>query len=104
MDVDRNAVLQKAAQNRSLRGMILLILARSVGRPTMVRIVEQAVMSAGGNVSDTDDLIYYLESKGYVERRTPEEHKVPGIGDTLVITAKGIDLVEGTTEDPGVTF
>lgn len=104
MDVDRTAALQRAAQNRSLRGMILLLLARSVGRPTMVRIVEQAVLSAGGAMSDTDDLIYYLESKGYVDRKTPDEHKVPGIGDTLVITAAGIDLVEGTTEDPGVTF
>ncbi|MFZ5826516.1 MAG: hypothetical protein ACOY94_19660 [Bacillota bacterium] len=104
MDVDRTAALQRAAQNRSLRGMILLLLARSVGRPTMTRIVEQAVLSAGGAMSDTDDLVFYLESKGYVARRTPEEHKVPGIGDTLVITAAGIDLVEGTTEDAGVTF
>lgn len=103
-NLDRTAALERAAHNRSMRGMILQILYRSAGRPTMVRIIEQAVLGAGGTIQETSDHVFYLESKGYVDRRGPEEHRIPGIGDTLVITAAGIDLVEGTSEDPGVVF
>lgn len=70
----------------------------------MVRIVEQAVIGAGGTIPETGDHIFYLDSKGYVQKKSPDEHRIPGIGDTLTITAAGIDLVEGTSEDPGVVF
>lgn len=101
---ERAAALQRASENRATRGMVLSILYRSKGRPTMVKIIEQAVIGVGGSVSQVEDHIYYLDSKGYLTRKTPEEHKLPGIGDVVVITAAGIDLVEGTTEDAGVTF
>lgn len=101
---DRSAAMERAAHNRSMRGMILQMLYRTQGRPTMIRIVEQAVLGAGGSIQETGDHIFYLESKGYVDRKSPEEHKIPGIGDTVVITAAGIDVVEGTTEDHGVMF
>jgi hypothetical protein len=104
METDRNLALERATQARALRGMILTILHRSIGRPTMMRIVEQAVLSAGGSHADAQEQVFYLTSKGYVQLKGESQHKVPGIGDVVEITAAGIDVVEGTTEDPGVVF
>lgn len=104
METDRSAAMERATQNRAMRGMTLNLLYRSKGRPTMIKIVEQAVLGVGGSIPDVEELLYYLESKGYVQRKGPDEHRIPGIGDVVVITAAGIDLVEGTTEDHGVRF
>lgn len=101
---DRAAALQRANENKAMRGMLLTILYRSKGRPTMVKILEQAVLGVGGNSTQVEEHLYYLQDKGYLNRRGPEEHKLPGVGEVVVITAAGIDLVEGTTEDQGVTF
>lgn len=104
MDHERAAAMERAQQNRAIRGMILNILARSRTRPTMMKILESSVIAVGGNVSDTEEHVFYLESKGYAVRLGPDEHKIPGIGEVVRITAAGIDLVEGTTQDPGVVF
>lgn len=104
MAIDRNPALERAAEARNQRGMILTILHRSTGRPTMMKILESAVLQTGGTVSDAQEQVFYLTSKGYVKVKDETQHRVPNIGDTVEITAAGIDVVEGTTEDPGVVF
>lgn len=94
----------KAARNKALRGMVLRILHSGMPRPTGTNIIESAVLGAGGSIDDAKDAIYYLEQKGYLSRRTPDQHQIPGLPDLLFISGIGIDLVEGTSQDPGVTF
>lgn len=46
--------------------------------------------------------IYYLEDKGYIKVSDPYEDLTDET--KVIITAKGIDLIEATLDDPAITL
>lgn len=104
MEHEREEAKVRAVRNRSLRGMFLTILYRFKGKQTMMSTFEMAALQVDATASEARTQLEYLEEKGYIRRRGPEEQRIPGIGETYEITPAGTDLVEGTTEDPGVVF
>jgi hypothetical protein len=92
-------------QNRLIRGRILKLL-RAVNLNHIAADVLVATLSGCGHRLTIESLLailQYLVDKGYVEVR---EVTVEGVGPvtTARITARGIDLLEGSVEDPGVAL
>ncbi len=92
----------QALKNRQLRGIILRNLAMFYPHPITIRGLKGALTEHGQPVpADTRKVCTYLEDKGYI--RTKEGYLKGSTDDELVkLTAKGIDLLEGASIDPGV--
>ena len=93
------------AQNRLIRGRVLKLL-RAVDFNHLAADVLVATLAGCGhqlNIQGLLGILQYLVDKGYVEIR---ESKVEGVGPitTARITARGVDLIEGSIEDPGVAI
>lgn len=101
------------ARHRALRGVILrlahLAAASEASNPddpyTISRTVLIQTLEQTDGLPANEDLrgaLRYLEAKGYVKVRWLRD----GTGEfvSFRLEAAGIDLVEGTTEDPGVKF
>jgi hypothetical protein len=91
--------------NRLIRGRILKLL-RAVNLNHIAADVLVATLGGCGHRLTIESLLailQYLVDKGYVEVR---ELSVEGVGPvtTARITAEGIDLLEGSVEDPGVAL
>ena len=92
-------------QNRLIRGRILKLL-RAVNLNHIAADVLVATLTGCGHRLTIESLLailQYLVDKSYVEVR---EATVEGVGSvtTARITAEGIDLLEGSVEDPGVAL
>lgn len=94
--------------NKRIRGKILALLYSVAPGPVEVRTITNSLLDAGNiNVPDLARYVDYLVGKGYVttiDEETAEKllrGQVP-VDAFLKLTPVGIDLVEGTIEDPGV--
>jgi len=89
--------------NREARGYILKVLHISYPRSMDSHTLDVCLIDAGMPVSPGELCAYldYLSERGYVEVKKKE---LGGIGGKKIVTltAKGVDLLEGTTKDPGV--
>lgn len=89
-------------KNKMLRGQILRALSLFYPSPVDVNGIKASLATRGMFVSaDVLKPLHYLEDKGYINI---DEPKIMEIKDSNLIglTAKGIDLIEGTIDDPGV--
>lgn len=90
--------------NKQARGYILKVCKISYPQPVGSNVLDVCLVDAGMTTSPTqlEGYIKYLEERGYV---TMKEAGLSLLGTTLLLvnlTAKGIDLLEGTLDDPGV--
>ncbi|WP_425058386.1 hypothetical protein SCACP_30360 [Sporomusa carbonis] len=90
--------------NKQARGYILKVCKISYPQPVGSNVLDVCLVDAGMAASPTqlEGYIKYLEERGYV---TMKEAGLSLLGTTLLLvnlTAKGIDLLEGTLSDPGV--
>ncbi len=95
----------KEHENRLIRGRVLALL-RVQGFSHVAADVLVATLAGCGHQLDINKLLtilQYLVDKGYVEVRREE---IEGVGPitTARITARGVDLLEGSTDDPGVAI
>lgn len=95
----------EANQNKSNRGFIMRSLARGFNYSASARSLSNAMMSGGRIYTpDISKLLDYLVSAGYVRFTDKKINSYTAYRNDAVVqlTKEGIDLVEGTIEDPGV--
>jgi len=96
-----------AFMNKSIRGYILkLVFETSYPKPLGSNIIESCLIRVGMGISPPTlaGHLSYLEDRGYIE--TKEVSLGEGFAPIVLVslTSKGIDLLEGTTSDPGVSL
>ena len=92
-------------KNKAIRGYIVRALARGNNGALLVRQIVNALMA--DNLIMTPDIgkyLKYLEDGGYIEFTDTRANAYNAYRRDAVIqlTKAGVDLVEGTTDDPGV--
>lgn len=92
-------------RNKGIRGYIIRCLVKGYNNTALVRQVSNAMM--GANLIITPDIskhLAYLKDAGYIEFTDQRVTAYTAYARDAVIrlTREGVDLVEGTTEDPGV--
>ena len=97
------------ARRKCARGTLLQMLYDNQIAAVMLRSMEYAMMPDDPHISsEIGSHIYYLADKGYVKVYVDGEplvlDKNPTREALVRLTAKGIDLMEGTIEDNGVAF
>lgn len=97
------------ARRKCARGTLLGMLYENQTAALLQRSLEYAMMQDDPHIStEIGSHIYYLADKGYVQVYMGGEpltlDKNPPREALVRLTAKGIDLMEGTIEDDGVAF
>jgi DNA-binding PadR family transcriptional regulator len=93
-----------AARDNVLRGKLLSFL-RDLFPQGTDRITVIGIYYEYHRQEDIVDALEYLVSKGYVEKReVPHPARKLEKLSTYTINAKGIDLCDGLTMDPGITI
>ena len=89
-------------KNKRLRGQVLRTLTLFYPSKVDVSGVKSALLTRGMVISaDISKVLHYLQDKGYIKT---SESKISEFEDSdlIELTAKGVDLIEGTIDDPGV--
>ena len=92
-------------QNKSVRGYILRSLAKGPQNSSLVRTITNALVQEQMILTpDISKHIDYLEDAEYIEFTNKRVNAYTAYKTDAVIklTRKGVDLLEGTIEDPGV--
>lgn len=98
-------MVTEAKQNKAIRGYILRSLAKGHTNSALVRTVTNALVQEQMILTpDIGKHIDYLVDAGYVEFTNKRVNAYTSFKNDAVIklTREGVDLLEGTTEDPGV--
>jgi len=96
------------ARRKEARGAILMMLDQNRGMQTAIKVgwIVSALGSKPELAAEVPEQIAYLESKGYIKidqrEDTPELRPIKAA--YILLTCNGQDVVEGTTEDPGIIF
>lgn len=92
----------QALRNKALRGQIMRTLSLFYPDPTAVTDVKNALLIRGqNNVAETENHLHYLKGKGYIEVCDGFSRDCRD-DDLVTLTSKGVDLIEGSIDDPGV--
>lgn len=92
----------QALRNKALRGQIMRTLSLFYPDSTTISNVRTALLIKGqNNVAETESHLHYLKGKGYIEV-CDGISKDCSDDDMVTLTSKGVDLIEGSIEDPGV--
>lgn len=96
---------QEVRQNKAIRGYIIRSLVKGYQNSLPIRQITNAMVQAGLIVSpDISKHLDYLKEAGYIIFTSTRVTAYTAYRDDAVIklTRSGVDLVEGTVEDPGV--
>ncbi|MEA4892634.1 MAG: hypothetical protein VB085_08750 [Peptococcaceae bacterium] len=96
---------QEIRQNKAIRGYIMRALAKGYRYSLLTRQIANALQAEGLIISpDISRHLDYLVEAGYVEITTDRVNAYQAYQNDAVLrlTKEGIDLIEGSTEDPGV--
>ena len=96
---------QEIRQNKAIRGYIVRALAKGNQNSLLVRQVTNALLADNLiTVPDISKQLSYLEDGGYIEftDRRATAYNAYRRDAVIQLTKAGVDLVEGTREDPGV--
>lgn len=92
----------QVTKNKMLRGQFLRTIALFYPAPISLKNLKTSLLTKGMTVeADIAKVIHYLQDKGYI-RFTQGSIQGFEDDDTVELTAKGVDLIEGTINDPGV--
>lgn len=92
-------------QNKAIRGYIIRCLVKGYNNTALTRQVSNAMIASGMVISpDISKYLGYLLDAGYIEFTDGKVTAYTAYADDAVIrlTKEGVDLAEGTIEDPGV--
>ena len=96
---------QEIRQNKAIRGYIVRALAKGNQNSLLVRQVTNALLADNLiTVPDISKQLSYLEDGGYIEftDKRATAYNAYRRDAVIQLTKAGVDLVEGTREDPGV--
>lgn len=96
---------QEVNRNKAIRGYIIRSLAKGYNYSLYVVQLTNMVASREDCVSgDISKHLAYLEEGGYIAftERTVNAYNAYRRDGTVKLTKSGIDLLEGTKEDPGI--
>ena len=96
---------QEIRQNKAIRGYIVRALAKGNQNSLLVRQVTNALLADNLiTVPDISKQLSYLEDGGYIEftDRRATAYNAYRRDAVIQLTKAGVDLVEGTRDDPGV--
>lgn len=92
-------------QNKAIRGYIIRCLVKGFNNTSLTRQISNAMMAAGLIISpDISKHLNYLQEAGYIEFTSEKVTAYTAYAKDAVIrlTKSGVDLAEGTIDDPGV--
>lgn len=92
-------------RNKAVRGYIIRCLVKGYNNSALTRQVSNAMIAAGLVISpDISKYIDYLHDAGYIEFTDEHVTAYNAYAEDAVIrlTKEGVDLAEGTVNDPGV--
>lgn len=92
-------------QNKAIRGYIIRCLVKGFNNTSLTRQISNAMMAAGLIISpDISKHLNYLQGAGYIEFTNGKVTAYTAYAKDAVIrlTKSGVDLAEGTIDDPGV--
>lgn len=93
------------SRNKAIRGYIMRSLVKGYQNTLLVRQITNSLIADGMIVSpDISKLLDYLRDGGYITFTDKSVNAYNAYRKDAVIklTKEGVDLVEGTTDDPGV--
>lgn len=96
---------QEVTKNKAIRGYIIRALAKGNNNALLVRQITNALVADGLIYSpDISKHIEYLQEAGYVAftSRTANAYNAYRKDAVIKLTKEGVDLLEGTIDDPGV--
>lgn len=96
---------QEIKQNKAIRGYIVRALAKGTQNSLLVRQITNALLADNLiTVPDISKHLSYLKDGGYIEftDRRANSYNAYRRDAVIKLTKVGVDLVEGTREDPGV--
>lgn len=96
---------EEIKRNKAIRGFIIRSLVKGYNYTALTRQIAGALWSSGLILSpDITKYIDYLIDAGYVEVTGEKVSAYRTYKDDAILklTKKGVDLAEGTVEDPGV--
>lgn len=96
---------QEIKQNKAIRGYIVRALAKGSNNSLLVRHITNALLADNLiTVPDISKQLSYLVDGGYIEFTDKKVTAYTAYRKDAVIrlTKDGVDLVEGTMDDPGV--
>lgn len=92
----------QSEKNKAQRGKIIRTLGLFYPDPMELSALKSTLIQSGQiNVAETEKHLHYLKGKDYITmddgflKDTTED-------DLICLTSTGVDLVEGTIDDPGV--
>lgn len=92
---------QEIKQNKAIRGYIVRALAKGSQNSLLVRHITNALLADNLiTVPDVSKHLSYLSDGGYIEF-TDKKANAYRRDAVIKLTKAGVDLVEGTQEDPG---
>ena len=96
---------QEIKQNKAIRGYIVRALAKGSQNSLLVRHITNALLADNLiTVPDISKHLSYLSDGGYIEFTDKKANAYNAYRRDAIIklTKAGVDLVEGTSDDPGV--
>ncbi|WP_207739238.1 hypothetical protein [Harryflintia acetispora] len=97
----------EALQNKAIRGYIVRALAKGSHNALLVRQITNALVADGLIIApDISKHLDYLLDAEYITftDRTASAYNAYRRDAVIKLTRKGVDLVEGTIDDPGVAI
>lgn len=91
--------------NKAVRGYIIRSLVKGYNNTALTRQLSNSMIAAGLIISpDISKYLNYLEDAGYIEFTNLKVTAYNAYAKDAIIrlTKEGVDLAEGTKEDPGV--
>ena len=91
--------------NKAVRGYIIRSLVKGYNNTALTRQLSNSMIAAGLIISpDITKYLDYLKDAGYIEFTNLKVNAYNAYAKDAVIrlTKEGVDLAEGTIEDPGV--
>lgn len=94
----------KTVENQAIRNQLLELLRQAGPNGASEKVIRMAMKKAGSRAEPEriQEQIFYLERKGLVWKA---ECKNPALGidmNVYILTPDGIDVLEGTREEPGI--
>lgn len=96
---------REVKQNKAIRGYIIRSLVKGHQNSLLLRQITNALVADGLIVSpDISKHLDYLLEAGYISftDKTVNAYNAYRKDAVIKLTREGVDLVEGTTDDPGV--
>ncbi len=96
---------QEVSKNKAIRGYIIRALAKGSNNSLLIRQITNALVADGIIYSpDISKPVEYLREAGYIDftDRHANAYNAYRRDSVIKLTRKGVDLLEGTIDDPGV--